>query len=128
VAEETIVEAWRRIIVGEGMSWVVFTHGTCVVLPDPGPDVDLASQAVDVLREYAPVRAGSPAGDFGTVTLDPGPGWVVHGHHPDVLTYVAADEVARADDLVVGLHGRAKRDRDGRELEVVHVEDRRAGP
>jgi hypothetical protein len=46
------------------------------------------------------------------------------GHHPDVLTYVAPGEVADESDLGVGLTGRAKRDRDGHELRVIHVQDR----
>nr|MDT0658652.1 hypothetical protein [Micromonospora sp. DSM 115978] len=58
-----LVETWRRIIVGDHKSWVLFTHGTCVVLVDPGND--LADQAIAILREYGPVHAGSPAGDFG---------------------------------------------------------------
>jgi len=119
------VEAWRRTIVGDHKSWVVFKHGTCVVLPDPAPDDDLAAVATEILREYGPVYPGTPAGDFVTVTLEPGPGFVVCGHHNDVLTYVAEDEVASHDDLAVGLYGRSKRDQDGRELEVIHVEDRR---
>jgi hypothetical protein len=118
------VETWRRIIVGDDKSWVLFAHGTCVVLVEPGED--LAGQAVSILREYGPVQAGSPAGDFGTIDLDAAPGWVVTGHHRDVLTYVARDEVPEpVSDLLVGLTGRAKRDRDGRELTVVHVEDKR---
>ncbi|BCB74468.1 hypothetical protein GCM10022251_73900 [Phytohabitans flavus] len=104
---------------------MVFAHGTCVVFPGPGPAADLAEQAVEILREYGPARAGGPAGDFGVVALDPGPGWVVYGHHNDVLTYVEPDEVPDSTDLAVGLCGRSKRDRDGRELEVVHVEDKR---
>lgn len=117
---------WRRVVVGDGKSWVVFRHGTCVVLPAPRPRADLAAAAVRILRRYGPVQAGTPAGDFEVVTLDPGPGWVVLGHHPDVLNYVDPGEVSDGDDAFVGLLGRAGRDRDGRELEVAHVEDRRA--
>ncbi|MFG2065062.1 hypothetical protein ACGFIK_27055 [Micromonospora sp. NPDC048871] len=61
----------------------------------------------------------------GTITLDPGPGWVVYGHHDDVLTYVGPDEVSDGSDLAIGLYGRHKRDRDGHELHVIHVEDKR---
>jgi len=101
----------------------LFAHGTCVVLVDPAED--LAGQAVGILCEYGPVYPASPAGDFAMIDLTAAPGWVVTGHHPDVLTYVAPDEVSQVSDLVVGLTGRAKRDRDGRELTVVHVEDNR---
>jgi hypothetical protein len=117
---------WRRVIEGDGKSWVLFAHDTCVVLPDPG-DGDLAAAATAILGEYGPVHAGSAAGDFGTIELEKAPGWVVWCHHPDVLTYVGPDEVeAPASDLVVGLTGRSKRDRDGHDLTIVHVEDRRA--
>ncbi|MFG1799410.1 hypothetical protein ACGFI4_04440 [Micromonospora carbonacea] len=125
MTEHDLAATWRRIIRGDSKSWVAFAHGTCVVLPDPGPTADLAAQAVDILREFGPVYAGSPAGDFSTVILDPGPGWVVYGHHPDVLTYVGADEVSDSGGVVVGLYGRRKRDADGHELYVVHVEDKR---
>jgi hypothetical protein len=119
------VEAWRRTIEDAGKSWVVFRHGTCVVLPDPGPADDLAAEAVAILRKYGPVQVATPAGDFATVTLDPGPGFVVTGHHPDVLTFVGEDEVPNPTDLSVGLYGRAKRDQDGHDLDVMHVEDHR---
>ena len=126
MAEHELAAVWRRIIRGEDKSWVVFAHGTCVVLPQPRRRDDLAKRATEILRTYGPVHPGSPAGDFGTVTLDPGPGWVVWGHHNDVLTYVGPDEVDEDDDdLVIGLHGRGKRDSDGHELTVVHVEDKR---
>ena len=115
-----LVETWRRIITGDGKSWVAFEHGTCVVLAAPGDD--LPARAVEILREYGPVHTGTPAADFGTIHLEDAPGWVVTGHHPDVLTYVAPGEVTQPDNLVVGLAGRAKRDRDGHELKVVHVE------
>jgi hypothetical protein len=118
-----LVDAWRRIIVGQHKSWVLFAHGTVVVLV--GSTDDLAGKAIGTLREYGPVHPGSPAGDFSCINLTAAPGWVVTSHHPDVLTYVAPDEVSEISDLVVGLTGRAKRDRDGRELAVVHVEDKR---
>ena len=120
---DRLVEIWRQIIVGAGKSWVVFEHGTCVVLVEPADD--LAARAVAILGEFGPVQAGTPAADFGTVPLDAAPGWVVTGHHPDVLTYVAPGEVGEPDNLAVGLTGRAKRDLDGHELTVVHVEDKR---
>ncbi|WP_433606864.1 hypothetical protein ACQP2P_31205 [Dactylosporangium sp. CA-139114] len=126
MTEHELASVWRRIIQGEGKSWVAFAHGTVVVLPSPAENDDLAQAAVEILREYGPVHAGSAAGDFGTITLDPGPGWVVYGHHNDVLTYVAPDEITSDDDLTIGLYGRSKRNRDGHDLTVVHVEDKRS--
>ena len=100
-----LAAAWRDVINGPDKSWVVFENGTCVVLTDPADD--LAGQAVAILREHGPVHPGSSFGDFGTITLDDGRGWVVTCHHNDILTYVAPDEVDadRASDLIVGLLG-----------------------
>jgi hypothetical protein len=120
-----LVDVWRRIIVGDHKSWVLFAYGTCVILTEPADD--LAAQAIDILREYGPVHPGTPAGDFGTVELDRAPGWVVTGHHPDVLTYVAPDDVlAESSELLIGLIGRSRRDDDSRELSIIHIEDRRS--
>ncbi|XVQ12357.1 hypothetical protein ACQP1W_07275 [Spirillospora sp. CA-255316] len=120
---EEIIGIWRTVILGDHKSWVMFGNGTCVILMEP--EEDLAAQAVRILREYGPVHAGTPSADFGIIELDDAPGWVVYGHHDDVLSYVAPEEVEEADELKVGLLGRSKRDQDGRELEVVHVEDKR---
>ncbi|WP_026405229.1 hypothetical protein [Actinomadura rifamycini] len=121
---EELVAVWRDVITGDHKSWVLFEHGTCVILMEP--EDDLAVQATGLLREFGPVQAGTPAGDFGTIDLDAAPGWAVYGHHNDVLTYVAPEEVGdEPSDLAVGLLGRSKRDQDGKELTVVHVEDKR---
>lgn len=53
-------------------------------------------------------------------------GWVVGGHHPQVLTYVARVEIGIEGPpghptLNIGIHGRSKRDRDARDSEVIHV-------
>lgn len=115
------VEVWRRVIVGSGKTWVAFEHGTCVIFAQPPPDPVQAARAL--LQEWGPVHAGTPAGDFQVVELTNAPGWVVGGHHPDILTYVPPEAVAAdASDLLVGLLGRAQRDRDAEELNAIHVE------
>jgi hypothetical protein len=120
-----LIEAWRRIVVGDSKSWVLFSHGTCVIIIQP--EVDLRAQAVELMREFGPVHAGSPAGDFSVITLTGHPGWAVTCHHNDILTYVASEELSadKRDNLTIGLFGRGKRDRDAIELEVIHVEDKR---
>ncbi|GAA3946816.1 hypothetical protein GCM10023085_31270 [Actinomadura viridis] len=121
---EEIVAVWRTVILGDEKSWVMFRNGTCVILMEP--EEDLAAQATEILREYGPALGGTPSGDFGVIDLDDAPGWVVYGHHSDVLTYVAPEEVEEdADDVKIGLLGRSRRALDGEELDVVHVEDKR---
>lgn len=89
------------------------------------PDGDLAEQATEILKQFGPAHAGSSAGDFGVIDPQDAEGWVVTGHHNDVLTYVGPDEPRDRSEIAVGLLGRSKRHRDGTELHVVHVEDRR---
>jgi hypothetical protein len=120
-----LIDIWRSVIVGDEKSWVLFKHGTCVILMEP--EADLSAQALALMREWGPVHAGCSAGDFSTIDLDSAPGWVVTSHHNDILTYVSPDEVEQSDpgDVLVGLIGRGKRGEDALELEIIHVEDRR---
>ena len=120
-----LVEAWRATINGPNKSWVLFENGTCVILMEP--EADLAAQATALLKEWGPVHAGSSFGDFGTIELEDGRGWVVTCHHNDILTFVGPDEVRPgAAEVAVGLYGRSKRGQDAEELRVLHVEDKRA--
>jgi putative (di)nucleoside polyphosphate hydrolase len=118
------IEVWRRIISGQGSSWILFEHGTCVVLSQR--DGDPAERATALLREWGPVRVGTPSADFDLVELDDHLGWLVTCHHPDILSHVSRDELGDAapSEIAVGLLGRAKRDHDAHDLHVVHVEDR----
>ncbi len=119
---EQLIETWRAILKGHEKSWVVFKRGTCVVLEDPGADP--ASEAMTLMKKWGQVRAGSPAGDFAVVHLDDKRGWVVTSHIDNILTYVGKEEiVAPTTDLQIGLLGRAKRNQDAQELEILHVEE-----
>ncbi|MCM2416206.1 hypothetical protein LNW71_33840 [Streptomyces sp. RKAG290] len=123
VDTERLIGIWQRLLADPHKSWVLFGNGTCVVLT--APDGDLTEQATEILAEFGPAHAGTPAGDFGVIDLKDAEGWVVTGHHIDVLTFVAPDEPDDQSEMAVGVLGRSKRDRDGTELHVVHVEDRR---
>ncbi|WP_405717606.1 hypothetical protein OG607_01300 [Streptomyces sp. NBC_01537] len=120
---EILIDLWQRLLADPRKSWVLFEHGTCVVRTAPGGE--LVEQATEILKEFGPAHAGSSAGDFGVIDLKDVEGWVVTGHHNDVLTYVGPDEPQDQSEIAVGLFGRSKRHRDGTELHVVHVEDKR---
>ncbi|KAL2823285.1 hypothetical protein BDW59DRAFT_148931 [Aspergillus cavernicola] len=119
------IAIWREILQDGKKSWVLFEHGTCVILMEPADD--LAEQATQILSTWGPVHAGSSAGDFNTIELDnPLSGWVVTGHHQDVLNYVFPENVkSEPSSLVVGLLGRGNRERDADSRKIVHVEDNR---
>jgi len=117
------------VLSGHGKSFVVFEHGSVVVLVSAPPGADLAAEATRLMQEHGPVAVGSPAGDFGVITLPDGRGWAVTSHHPDILTLVLPHEVSEAPtDLSVGLYGRAKRNQDASEPRVIHVQDGREQP
>jgi hypothetical protein len=124
--DDNLIAIWRGIIQGDSKSWVLFEHGTCVILMQP--KVDLAAQAKALLAEWGPVQVGTDSADFDVVELANAPGWVVTCHHPDILVYVPVDDenTAGTSDVVIGLIGRAKRGQDAKELKVIHVEDKRS--
>lgn len=121
---DQLVNVWRSIIDGGDKSWALFENGTCVILMEP--EDDISAQAIELMKEWGPVHAGSSAGDFSTITLENEAGWVVTSHHNDTLTYVDPEESGDdPSDLSVGLLGRSKRDQDAESLTVIHVEDKR---
>ncbi|KAL2796680.1 hypothetical protein BJX66DRAFT_299074 [Aspergillus keveii] len=121
-------ETWRSILTGDGTkSWVLFEKGTIVILMDPTTD-SLETQAIDILKEWGPVHVATPSADFNVIDLseEEVAGYVVTGHHKDVLNYVPGDKVREgAPSMFAGLVGRGYRDEDAKGLKVVHVEDKR---
>ena len=119
------VDVWKKIIIGEKKSWVLFENGTCVILM--APEDDLEAHAKNLLKKYGPVVPGTPAGDFNVIELVNHPGWVVTGQHKDILNYVALGEIGsdERNDVAIGLLGRHKRDQDSRTLKVIFIEDKR---
>ena len=123
--DDNLIAIWRGIIQGDSKSWVLFEHGTCVILMQP--EADLAAQATALLAEWGPVQVGTDSADFDVIELANAPGWVVTCHHPDILVYVPVDDenTAGTSDVVIGLIGRSERDQDAKELKVTHIEDKR---
>ncbi|MCR9291880.1 MAG: hypothetical protein NXI32_04115 [bacterium] len=121
---KSLIDIVRKIL-GDDKSWVVFRNGTCVIVNDP--QVDLGEHAIALIKEWGPVYPGTPHGDFNTFKSGPTDGWIVTSHHNDIITYVGRSEVddSTASALSIGLIGRAKRDRDARDCEVVYVQQRR---
>ena len=120
----SLIETWRKIIVGKEKSWVLFENGTVVILMQP--ETDLKQQAVRLLEKFGKVFAGTPAGDFSVIDLQEDDGWVVACHHPDILNYVSPGEIEEEpEDWKIGLTGRSKRNDDANELNIIHVEDKR---
>lgn len=115
-----LIHIYKKIIIDPSISWVLFKNGTCVMLLDPQKDVRV--QAIKILKEHGSAVAGTPSGDF-EVTKIPGiNGWVVTGDYPGIMMYVSLEEADKNNgDFEIGMIGRAKREQDAKELEVIHV-------
>jgi len=124
--KDSIEVTWRKIIQNtperKDKPWVVFRHGTCVILMEGAASKeDATAKATAIVSEYGPVYAGTPAGDFNIIENSAVEGMIVTGWHDDVLNFVGKDE--GGDNMFVkALSGRSKRDQDGRNPEVLHVE------
>lgn len=124
MGNNALIELYKRIIVGSRKSWVLFEHGTCVIVMNPGTDIQ--KQALEILSEYGPARVASSSGDFSVVSLKGERGWIVGGHHPDALTYVSPEELGEhPTEVAIGVIGRSKRNSDSEHPSIIHVEDKR---
>ena len=113
-------------------AYVIFAHGTIVLFEEEiASKEEIEQKAIEAMKEYGPVMAGCPAGDFNVVDVQEkfGGGWLVTSWNKHIFTLVlpdAKDELAiekgQANDLIVGLGGRGKRHLDSQELTVIHVE------
>jgi len=111
----------RRLIT-DGRPWVLFEHGTVVVLPDATGPTDLADRARLALRHDAEQRAGSAAGDP-AVRRYGDAGWVVASSDPNVFTFVPEHTIGDgATDVTVGMAGRTAHDAGASGGRVVYVE------
>ncbi|CRG91070.1 hypothetical protein PISL3812_08118 [Talaromyces islandicus] len=121
------IDLWRRLLDNNTKSWVLFEHGTCLVLMQP--ESDLGKQAREIMSTDGPVRVGTATADFSTQALDaPFTGWIVVGHHPDMINYIAREDGrlnGQENSFLVGMLGRTDRDEDSQSLKIVHIEDNR---
>ena len=121
-SKSQLVDVYKKMLTGNFQGWVLFEHGTCVVIPKASQS--LRDDAIAVLGKHGQVIPGTPLGDFGLVELKDHLGWVVTGNHPDILNFVSPDEVqGKAEDAKIGLFGRSKRELDAKERVVIHIEE-----
>ncbi|MDQ2794028.1 MAG: hypothetical protein M3Y12_08475 [Bacteroidota bacterium] len=124
---ENLLAYVRLAINPQFEDWVLFKNGTYVIFDDASSITDIPEAAIAEMKEYGPVQAGGPAGDFNVTNLDETEGWVVSGHGYGMYTYVPPSELTSPapTDLEVGLFGRMKRSLDGQNPAVLHVNARK---
>lgn len=122
-SEMTLLEHVRLAINPKFQDWVLFENGTYIIFDNADTIVDINAEAIMLMKEYGPVHSGSPAGDFSVTHLNQTEGWIVSGHCYGMYTYVSPMELeAKApNDAEIGIFGRSKREKDGKNPVVIHT-------
>ena len=123
LTKEALIEHVKLAINPHFKDWVLFKNGTYIIIENLEKGETIEALAMQKMKEFGPIHVGSPAGDFNTITLNKTEGWVIAGHGYGMYTYVHPSEVEdpEAQDYVIGLFGRNKRDEDGQHPEIIYV-------
>lgn len=119
----TLLDNVRLAINPKFQDWVLFKNGTYIIFDDISKIENVQQESIRLMKEFGPVSAGGLAGDFNVTSLNKTKGWVVSGHGYGMYTYVNPDEMSTdyPDDLTVGLFGRSKRNEDGLNPIIIHI-------
>ncbi|WP_185248572.1 hypothetical protein [Chryseobacterium bernardetii] len=103
--------------------WVLFKNDTYIIFDDIATVENVQEEAIRLMKEFGPVLAGGPAGDFNVIHLNVTEGWLVSGHGYGMYTYVHPSELDNEspNDLEIGLLGRSKRNLDGENPEILYI-------
>ena len=120
---KSLLDNVRLAINPKFQNWVLFENGTYIIFDDIKKVGNIENESIQLMKEFGPVNAGGPAGDFNVTSLDKTEGWVVSGHGYGMYTYVNPKEldVNSPDDLTIGLYGRSKRNKDGLKPIIIHI-------
>ncbi|NOQ73612.1 MAG: hypothetical protein GQ574_16520 [Crocinitomix sp.] len=123
MTDKTLIAHVKLAINPSFQDWILFENGTYIIFDNADTIDDMESEAMNMMQEFGPVQSGGPGGDFGVTSLIETEGWVVSGHGYGMYTYVHPNEIDQQtpSDVDVGLYGRAKRDLDGRDARLIHV-------
>ncbi|WP_238585087.1 hypothetical protein [Chryseobacterium sp. Leaf201] len=123
MTDQELIENIKLAINPKFKDWVLFRNGTYIIFDDITKVKNIEDEAIAMMKEFGPVFAGGPAGDFNTIHLTKTEGWIVAGHGYGMYTYVSPSEMQNtsANDLEVGLFGRSKRDLDGKNPEIIYI-------
>lgn len=114
-----LINVYKKVITDKSVSWVLFRHGTCVMLMEPKDD--LQAQAKKILKEHGLAIAGTPSGDFEVIKIPEIEGWIITGDYPGIMDYVSLREGEKKSDFEIGMLGREKREADAKELKIINV-------
>lgn len=120
--ETNLIKHVRLSINEKFQDWVLFKNGTYIIFDHAETILDIESEALKLIKEFGPIYTGSSS-DFDVTDLKKTEGWIVSGHGYGIYTYVSPDEIKpkTSNIIKIGLHGRNKRDLDGRNPIIIHI-------
>lgn len=123
ISEVDLLNHVKLAINPKFQDWVLFKNGTYIVFDNADTIPDLENEAIKSMKEFGPVHTGGPAGDFGVTHLNKKEGWIVSGHGYGMYTYVNPNELKseKPNDVEIGLFGRSKRNLDGENPIIIHI-------
>ena len=121
--EKSLLDHVRLAINSKFQDWVLFENGTYIIFDNVDTISNVEKEAIKLMKEFGPVHSGGPAGDFSVTHLNQTEGWVVSGHGYGMYTYVNPTELESKSpsDVNIGLYGRSKRNQDGQNPKIIHV-------
>lgn len=124
IAETELLHHVRLSINPKFQDWVLFKNGTYIIFEKADGIQDLDNAALKLIKEFGPVYKGERSEDFDVTDLKNTEGWIVSGHGYGMYTYVSTQEMKSKklyNNIEIGLLGRGKRDLDGRNPVIIHI-------
>lgn len=101
--------------------WVLFQNGTYIIFENTDAIDNLEEEAIRLIKKFGPVFIGNSSEDFDVTGLNKTEGWIVSCHGFGIYTYVSPQEIKSKNVNQIGLFGRNKRDLDGKNPIVIHI-------
>ena len=131
--QQLYIEAYKKIFEDytKAKCYAVFSHGSIVLYEEQFENIELIKEkAIEDMKKFGPVFAGTPSGDFNVVPVQEkfGGGWLVTSWNQSIYTLVLPDKKDElgvkkgSNEMVIGLGGRGKRQLDSEALEIIHIE------
>ncbi|MHA1221365.1 MAG: hypothetical protein ACTSQB_06495, partial [Candidatus Heimdallarchaeota archaeon] len=125
-----IIDTWKSILVQEENPWVLFEHGTCIIIIEEFKDIK--KKAKEIMKEWGVVVPGTNLGDFSVEEWKEFNGWMVHYAFDRMASFVFQEELPELDQentefssITIGMLGREKRSNDARTLSLIYIEEKK---
>ncbi|MBJ2126691.1 hypothetical protein [Flavobacterium sp. IB48] len=122
ISEAELLHHVRLSINPKFQDWVLFKNGTYIIFEHVDKISNLEIEAIKLIQKFGPVYKGQRSQDYDITSLKNTKGWIVSGHGYGIYTYVSPLEIkSKKTNTAIGLFGRGKRDLDGRNPVIIHV-------